>query len=188
MFLKIGVKHVLKFSIYNYLLFLSLLVVVLSFKQWKKTLWLAISIVLAYMFGMVLVVYGNFIPKLEIIKFLIVFSIFSLALFNFFSIKRVLKSKHKFVFIFAILFGFFNGLGSSSDLLGNLKRNESGLIPMIEVALGLGTAILIAILLLLTMVTLLRKVPKVEKKTWVLAFSIIIFGLSLPLIFSQMFN
>lgn len=178
----------MKFSLYNYILFLTLLVAVFSFKQWKKILWLVVSIVFSYSFGMVLVAYGHFIPKIDIIRFLIPFTIFTFAIFNILSIKNILISKGKQVLLFAILFGFFNGLGSSGDLMLQVERSESELVPIIEVALGAGISVLIAVLVLLTVFTVLRKIPRFDKKILILAFSIVILGLSVPLMFGQIFN
>ena len=137
---------------------------------------------------MILVVYGTIIPKIDIIRFLIPFTIFSLAIFNVLSVKNLIRSKEKYVFLFAIFFGFFNGLGSSIDLISQFERNESELIPIIEVAIGAGAAVLITVLGLLILFTLLRMIPRLDKKILIITFSIVILGLSIPLMFGQVFE
>ncbi|WP_302849816.1 HupE/UreJ family protein [Polaribacter pectinis] len=182
-----GGKHVLKHSIYNYILFLILLAVVFSFKQWKKLLLLVTSLVLSYFSAIMLVAYGNFIPKIEIIKFLIPAIILSLAFFTFLSFKNILKSKEKYVLSFTILFGFFNGLGSSVDVILNIKRYESEFFPILEATLGVGASVLITVLGLLTVTTLLKKIPKFDKKKWVFVTSAVVSCLSVFFIFKQVF-
>jgi hypothetical protein len=137
---------------------------------------------------MILVVYGTIIPKIDIIRFLIPFTVFSLAIFNVLSVNKRLRIKKKYVFLFAVFFGFFNGLGSSTDLISQFERNESELLPIIEVALGAGTSILIIVLGLLTLFTLLRKIPRFNKKILILGLSIVILVLSIPLMFGQIFE
>ena len=137
---------------------------------------------------MILVVYGTIIPKIDIIRFLIPFTIFSLAIFNVLSVKNLIRSKEKYVFLFAIFFGFFNGLGSSIDLISQFERNESELVPIIEVTLGAGAAVFITVLGLLTLFTLLRMMPRFNKRILILAFSIVILALSIPLMFGQVFE
>lgn len=137
---------------------------------------------------MILVVFGTIIPKIDIIRFLIPFTIFSLAIFNVLSVKNRIRSKGKYVFLFAIFFGFFNGLGSSTDIISQFERNEREFLPIIEVALGAGTSVFIIVLGLLILFTLLRKIPRFNKKILILVSSIVIIGLSVPLIFGQIFE
>lgn len=127
-------------------------------------------------------------PKIEILKFLVLLTIFSLAVFNILSIKKIIISKQKYVLFFAILFGFFNGLGSSIDVLFQLEWNESEFLSIIGVVLGAGAFVLLISLCLLIIFALLRKLPKLDTRKLTLAFSIIIVGLSIPLIVSQIFN
>lgn len=137
---------------------------------------------------MILVVYGTIIPKIDIIRFLIPFTVFSLAIFNVLSVSKRLRIKKKYVFLFALFFGFFNGLGSSTDIVSQFERNESELLPIMEVALGAGTSVFIIVLGLLILFTLLRKIPRLKKRILTLAFSIVILGLSIPLMFGQIFE
>ncbi|WP_299063070.1 HupE/UreJ family protein [uncultured Polaribacter sp.] len=118
-----GVKHVLKFSYLSYILFLILAVIIFSFKQWKKLLWLLFTIIISYLIAMILAVYGNVFTKLEIIKFLIILTIFSLAICILIASIDSFKNTDKYVFLHVALFAFLNGLGSSGDLLLKLDRN-----------------------------------------------------------------
>ncbi len=72
---------------------------------------------------MILAVYGNVFTKLEIIKFLIILTIFSLAICILIASIDSFKNTDKYVFLHVALFAFLNGLGSSGDLLLKLDRN-----------------------------------------------------------------
>nr|WP_255513275.1 HupE/UreJ family protein [Lutibacter sp. Hel_I_33_5] len=180
-----GAKHVLKFSIYNYILFLVLLSIVFSFKKWRKVCLLVVLITGSYLIAMALIVFSGINVKLDIIKFVIPLLIFSLAIINGFSFKEHLKSKEYMAFAFAVLFGFFNGLGSSENFNLLIGRNESEFIPLIEVAFGVISSISIIILLLLLVNTLLQKFIKISKVNWILGFSIIVICISFPMIIKQ---
>ncbi|MGJ8743914.1 HupE/UreJ family protein [Polaribacter sp.] len=186
-YFKIGVRHVLRFSYLNYILFLILSVIVFNFKQWKKLLWLVISIVLSYFIAIILAVYGNVVPQLPIIKFLILLTIFSLAIKNIWGSFHSFKNTEKYIFLHAVLFAFFNGLGSSSVLLLNLESNESEFFPIIEVVLGTGASVFLMVLGLITVFTFLRLIPKVSKINSTIICSLIIIGIILPKIIGQIF-
>jgi hypothetical protein len=137
---------------------------------------------------MILVVYGNVIPKIDIIRFLIPFTVFSLAIFNVLSVNNRIGSNEKYVFLFPLFFGFFNGLGSSADIISQFERHESEFVSIIEVALGAGASVFVIILILLTLFTLLRKIPRFDKRVSILTFSIAVLVLSIPLMFGQVFG
>jgi hypothetical protein len=71
-----------------------------------------------------------------------------------------------------------------------VERNESELLPYNRSCFisRAGTSLLIAFLGLLTVFTLFRKIPKFDKKTLILALSIVILGLLVRLMSSQIFN
>ena len=113
-FFKVGVKHVVKFSVFNYLLFLVLILISLSFKEWKKTGWLIGLLTTGYFIGILLVFYTDLDVKPDVLKFIIPLLIFSLAIINILMSRNTFKGTISFFSV--VLFGFFNGLGSSNDL------------------------------------------------------------------------
>jgi hypothetical protein len=168
-------------------LFLILSVIIFSLKQWKKIFVLFFSVVFSFLVGLVLVIYGNIIPKIELIKLLVPLTILFLAIQNLLSSANASKHLEKYMLFFAILFGLFNGLGSSNNFLLKLGRNESELLPAIEVTLGMGISVFIIILGLTIVFALLRKIPKISKKNTTIISSIIIIGILIPIIVGQIF-
>lgn len=169
------------------MLFLILSVIIFSLKQWKEIFALFFSIVLSFLVGLILVTHGNIIPKLELIKLLVPLTILVLASCNLMSSANSFKYLEKYMLLFAILFGFFNGLGSSNNFLLQLGRNESELLPAIEVTLGMGISVFTIILGLTIVFALLRKIPKINKKNTTIISSIIIIGVLIPIIVGKIF-
>ena len=87
----------------------------------------------------------------------------------------------------SISFIFF-GTKTKEEREREIEVNESELFPLIEVVLGTGMSIFIMILLLTTVFTLIRKIPKVDNKNTTLICSIIIVIISIPMLLSQIFN
>lgn len=141
----------------------------------------------SYLVAHILVVYGNVFPKLTIINFLISLTIFSLAIKNIWGSFQSFKNTEKYIFLHAVLFSFFNGLGSSTDLLSKLERNERAFFPIIEVVLGFGVSVFLMVIALITVFTFLRQIPKVGKRNSTLICSLIIIGVVLSKIIGQIF-
>jgi hypothetical protein len=169
------------------LLFLILLVVALTFKKWKKILLLIGFLCASYFAGITLIFYGNLNFKLDIIKFIIPVILFSFAIINILFSINSLKFRESVSFFFVILFGFFNGLGSSTDLKLLFSNNNVELIPILEVILGFGASVSIMIFLMLSVNLLLQKIVPLSKVKWIVGYSIIVIFISLPMIFKQLF-
>jgi hypothetical protein len=133
-------------------------------------------------------VYFDLSVKLDLVKLLILFFIFSLAVWNILALKKPFKNATKYIFLFAILFGFFNGIGISSDFLPQLENNESEIIPLLEVIFAVGTSVLIIFLILLSFVTLVKKIPKIDKKKNTLFLSVVVIGILVIQLIHQIFN
>lgn len=170
------------------MLFLILLLILIPFKQWKSKFSLLFSFVFSFLFGLLFIFYGHFIPKLDIIKFLIPFIIFLLAIFTFLSVKNDSGNKEKVILSFAILFGFFNGIGVFSDVIFQIASNESEIASILKVVFGTGIAAVLLFLAIVVIGAFLKKITKLENKTLMVAFSFLICCLTLPLIFKEIFN
>tara|TARA_R110001606_G_scaffold354297_1_gene504980 strand:+ start:1801 stop:2313 length:513 start_codon:yes stop_codon:yes gene_type:complete len=170
------------------LLFLILLVVTLTFKKWKKIFLLIGFLSISYFVGITLIFYGNLNFKLDVIKFIIPVIIFSLAITNILYSVNTFKFRDSINYIFVILFGFFNGLGTSTDLSLLFSRNEIEILQILEVVFGFGTAISIIVFLMLIVNLLFQKIVPLIKVKWVVGYSIIVIFISLPMIFKQLFH
>lgn len=122
---------------------------------------------------------------MEVVKFAIPLIILSFAFLNIF-LEKSTKKKY-FIGLFAIIFGFFNGLGSSLDFLKVIEINVSELLPLLTTVISYGASVLVVASAILLMYTLLQKVDKNEKVKWSMYFSIVILCISLPMVLKQVF-
>ena len=76
LYFKMGLNHVLDLSAYDHILFLIVLAVVFSFKQWKKVLWLVTLFTIGHSVTLALSAYGILKIRIDIIEYLIPVTIF----------------------------------------------------------------------------------------------------------------
>lgn len=185
-YLKIGVKHVLKFSRYNYILFLVLLLFSFSFRAWRKICWLLISFVVSYFIALILSISFDVKTNLEIIKFLIPLSLFAISILEILNLKSQVIKKDKVGFLGSILFGFFNGLGFSNGFKFKISSNENELLPILEALFGVSVAVLLMATILVIIFSFLHKIAKIQDRNLVLIFSGSTVILSLLIMFKQL--
>lgn len=162
--------------------------IALSFKEWKKIFWFIGLLATSYFIGITSVFYAGLNVKLDVLKIIIPLIIFSLATMNVFLYSNNFKGKENISLLFVILFGFFNGIGSSINIDLLISRHEVVLIPIVEAVIGFGAAVSILVLLLMTINLLLQKIGKLEKVKWIIGCTIIVFCISLQLVLKQIFQ
>ena len=113
LYINLGLKHVLDYKAYDHVLFLVVLTVFYSFKDWKKIIWLITAFTIGHTLSLALSAYDLFYVKMEIVEFLIPLTIFITAIYNIISVKKSHKSI-KVTGFFAFIFGLIHGLGFSS--------------------------------------------------------------------------
>lgn len=186
--MKLGGKHVLKFSFINYLAFLLLLTLVFSFKNWKKVYWSFLSFIIAFFAALSSALVFDLKTDMKVIKLMILLTIVLLALFNIVKTKKRLKGKEKTAFVFVILFAIFNGLGFANDFELQIGVNDHKFIPLLESLLGVATSTFLMIAGLLAVNSfVIRKFNKKNKYYWVLGCSLILGVFFFQKIISSMF-
>ena len=98
-YVKIGAKHGLKFSRYNYLLFLIILGFLFSIQQWKRLSSAILLMSISFFVALIASIYSDLIVKTELFRFLIPITTFSIALFVAFTYGEVFVKKEKAVFL-----------------------------------------------------------------------------------------
>ncbi|WP_139957267.1 HupE/UreJ family protein [Flavicella sediminum] len=180
LYFKLGLTHVLDFKAYDHILFLLVLVVPYTAKQWKELLYLVSIFTVGHTLTLALAAYKILEVNVGLIEFLIPFTIFVTALLNiFFGLNSKASTKLKMVCTFC--FGWVHGLGFSYYLQMLLADTDSKLIPLVEFALGIeGAQVLIAVVMLL-LFALLHLIFKVTKRDWILVCSAIVVGIVIPM-------
>lgn len=181
LFFKLGLHHVLDFQAYDHILFLLVLAIPFTIKQWKDLLWLISMFTIGHTLTLALAAYEIVKVDAGLVEFLIPFTIFCTALFNLFTSGNA-KSNSKITLLFTFCFGWVHGLGFSYYLQVLLADSASKIIPLLEFSLGIEGAQVIITVLVLLIFAVINRLFKISKRDWVLVISAIVMGIVLPML------
>jgi len=187
LYFKMGLNHVLDFSAIDHILFLIVLTVVFSFKQWKKVLWLVTLFTLGHSLSLALAAFEIVEISLDLIEFLIPLTIFITAVINLFTAKKTSKGKENINLVFALFFGLIHGLGFSNYFKMMIGQEEDKVLPLLEFALGIEAAQVIIVLSILSLGFFFQNVFNVNRRDWILVFSSIVIGFSIQMMIDSVF-
>lgn len=186
LYFETGLRHVLDINAYDHILFLIVLTVPYTFKDWKNVLLLVTIFTIGHTLSLMLSVYGVITVKSAIIEFLIPITILITAVFNIFkSGKKSAKGNTSlnFVSIVTLFFGVIHGLGFSNYFKLVLDKNTNDkLLPLLEFALGIETAQIIIVLAVLIIAYILQEFFRLNRRDWVLVTSAFVAGVVIPMI------
>ncbi|PQB03124.1 HupE / UreJ protein [Polaribacter filamentus] len=187
LYFKMGLNHVLDFSAIDHILFLIVLTVVFSFKQWKKVLWLVTLFTLGHSLSLALAAFEIVQISVDLIEFLIPLTIFITAVINLFTAKKTSKGKENINLVFALFFGLIHGLGFSNYFKMMIGQEEDKVLPLLEFALGIEAAQVIIVLSILSLGFFFQNVFNVNRRDWILVFSSIVIGFSIQMMIDSVF-
>lgn len=187
LYFKMGLNHVLDFSAIDHILFLIVLTVVFSFKQWKKVLWLITLFTLGHSLSLALAAFEIVEISVDLIEFLIPLTIFITAVINLFTAKKTSKGKENINLVFALFFGLIHGLGFSNYFKMMIGQEEDKVLPLLEFALGIEAAQVIIVLSILSLGFFFQNVFNVNRRDWILVFSSIVIGFSIQMMIDSVF-
>lgn len=191
LYFKLGLNHVLDIHAYDHVLFLIALMVPYAFKDWKRVLLLVSLFTLGHTLSLMLSVYGVVKINPSLVEFLIPITILATAGFHLFTAgKSGKKESISFVAIITTFFGIIHGLGFSNYFKTILPGNASDkLLPLLEFALGIETAQLIVVFIVLILAYIVQTFFRFSKRDWALVMSAFIIGVVLPMIIeSEIWN
>jgi len=186
MYFNLGLKHVLDWKAYDHVLFLIVLTIFYSFKDWKKVLWLITAFTLGHTLTLGLSAYDLLFVKMRIVEFLIPLTILITAIYNLIRVKKPPKSI-KITLFFAFIFGLIHGLGFSSYFKILVDDTSDKLIPLLEFALGIEIAQLFVVVAILILSFVVLNILKRPKRDWVLVISSIVIGVVIPMLIDRIF-
>ncbi len=185
-YIKIGLHHVLDWKAYDHILFLIVLTVFYSFKDWKKTVWLITAFTIGHTLSLTLSAFNIVYVKMDIIEFLIPLTILIAAIYNIFTIKK-LRNNIGITAFFALIFGLIHGFGFSNYFKILMDDTSDKILPLIEFAIGIEIAQLIIVFCILVLSYLVLNIFKRTKRDWVLVVSSIIIGIVIPMLIERKF-
>ncbi len=181
---EIGLRHVLNIHAYDHVLFLIALTVPYAFKDWKRLLLLISLFTIGHTLALLLSVFGVVFIKVNFIEFLIPITILITAVFHLFTAGKSSKTESIGIIGFITLFfGIIHGLGFANyfkTILGGSPQSK--LIPLGEFALGIESAQIVVVFVVLILSYIVQTVFRFSKRDWTLVMSSFIIGVVLPLI------
>ncbi|MDH3322369.1 MAG: HupE/UreJ family protein [Flavobacteriaceae bacterium] len=186
LYLQAGLRHVLDVQAYDHVLFLIVLSIFYSFKDWKKVLWLITAFTLGHTISLALSAYNVVHVKMAVIEFLIPLSIAITAIYNIIMAKKPPKSVVITAF-FSLVFGLIHGFGFSSYFKILVDKSQDKLLPLIEFAIGIEFAQLIIVLSILFFSFIVLNIFNRTRRDWVLVISSIVIGIVIPMLIERKF-
>jgi hypothetical protein len=181
---QIGLRHIWSIHAFDHLLFLTALTIPFTFKDWKKVLLLVSLFTIGHTVSLVLAVFGVVRIKTVFIEFFILITILITALFSIFSSGKSSKNDNlNLIGFITLFFGIIHGFGFSTyfNIINNSATKEK-LLLLSEFALGIESAQLIVVLIVLICSYLAQTVFRFSKRDFILVISSFIIGVVVPMI------
>ena len=185
-FLELGLYHIISFNSYDHILFLVVLAAPYLFKDWKRLLLLISFFIIGHTLSLVLGVYGIINLKVNVVEWLIPFTIIIMALYNVLTAGKASKQSNPIIIVCLVLFfGFIHGLGFANSFKALVSSNESMLLSVIEFALGLELGQFVIVFCVLFFSFIGQTIFRFSSRDWLMVLSSVVIGLMLPLIINS---
>ncbi|MBD0779362.1 HupE/UreJ family protein [Maribacter sp. ANRC-HE7] len=182
-YIALGLNHVLDFSAYDHILFLTALSLPFTFKNWKKVLVLATVFTIAHCTSLGLSVYEVVVMDSGLIEFLIPVTILSTAIFNLVYLKSKAKEKSIVLHILATaFFGLIHGFGFSNYFKMLMAGEEEKLSPLLGFAAGIELSQVLIVMAVLALAFIIQSFFKVKQAIFVTGASILIILITIPML------
>lgn len=183
LYFRLGLEHVLDWNAYDHILFLVVLVAAYSFYAWKKVLWLATIFTIGHTIALILSVYQIVMVNSNYVEILIPITILLTALYNLFTAKKKENQKNMAILYFTTaFFGIIHGLGFSTYFKMISSNTDNKFLPLLEFALGIETAQVIVVVVVLILAFIFQNILKITRRDWILVVSAIVIGIILPIL------
>lgn len=184
-YLQLGFEHVLDPSAYDHILFLYALAIPFGWKSWKKLVVLATVFTVFHCLSLAISAYDLLRVDVGMIEFLIPVTILLTALFNFFYLYRDADRAGIYLHLMATaFFGLVHGFGFSNYFNMLVADLDSKALPLTGFALGIECAQVAVILGALFFMELVRRIPGLGRKAILVAASILVIAITIPLLIS----
>lgn len=188
-----GTEHILDWSGYDHMLYVTVLCVLFTLADWKRLLILVTAFTIGHSLTLALSTLDVFKIDQSIVETLIPFTILITCCVNIYS-RRYYKtsSRHvtvnyKFNYALALFFGFIHGMGFSYLLKSMLGKEESIVLPLVSFNLGIELGQLIIVSCILIFSSFLFRFTRIKKADVIFFVSSAVFGIAF-LLFIQRLN
>ncbi len=182
-----GIEHILDIYGYDHMLFMTLLAMLFTAREWKKLLGLITAFTLGHSITLALSAIDVIKIQSDLIEFIIVLTIAITSAFQLFYTKNT-ANRGKVIYAIIACFGLIHGIGFSYLLKSMLGHEENIIVPLLMFNLGLEIGqVLFVSLVTVILVVMSNYFASIEKtaKTLILG---LIFVVSIFLCFERFLN
>ena len=183
-----GFQHILDLNGYDHILYVMVLSVLFSIKQWRQLLVLTTAFTIGHCLTLAVSALNIIQIKQSIIEILIPVTIIITCFVNlvevlFPNLKNGKGLKNYFLnYSLALLFGLVHGLGFSYLLKSMLGKEATVVFPLLSFNLGLEIGQFIIVCLVLLFSVFLARFTKIQKRIEVICISLLVLGIALLLL------
>lgn len=182
-FFNLGLKHLLDFKSYDHLLFLFLLTIPFTFKDWKHLLLQVTIFTLVHSLGLLLIVSNVVSIKQENVLAMIPITLLIMAVFNFNKAGKSNKKGNYWISFLVFYYSIIHGLGFLNEYNTIIQGDSSSRMSALFLfTIGIELGQIILILALFIVVFLTEKILKFSKREIILIGSAFAIGYVLPII------
>lgn len=183
----LGVSHILDIEGYDHILFVIALCTIYTFVDWRKILVLVTAFTIGHSLTLALATLKFISVNASLIEFLIPVTIAITSASNLLNTQSKNERAISLNYFFALFFGLIHGLGFSNFLKSLLGKESSILEPLLAFNLGLELGQIVIVIAFLALTFVLINVLKMRQKLWIQIVSIIVFLVSIYLIYEAKF-
>ena len=186
LYFNIGIGHILNWEALDHILFVAALCLRYLAKDWKKVVVLVTAFTIGHSITLALSALGLVHIATRWIEFLIPLTIVATAINNLAQKTGEVEhpSRLPVIYFFALFFGLIHGLAFASSLL-SLVGKEGVLVPLLAFNLGIETAQLLVVAIILVISFIFVQLLKIRRTWWVWGVSALVLLASLQMAYQR---
>ena len=186
LYFNIGIGHILNWEALDHILFVAALCLRYLVKDWKKVVVLVTAFTIGHSITLALSALGLVHIATRWIEFLIPLTIVATAINNLAQKTGEVEhpSRLPVIYFFALFFGLIHGLAFASSLL-SLVGKEGVLVPLLAFNLGIETAQLLVVAIILVISFIFVQLLKIRRTWWVWGVSALVLLASLQMAYQR---
>lgn len=179
-YLGLGWEHIISLDALDHQLFVLVLMVMFSFKDFKKLLILITAFTIGHSITLALSVLDVFRFSSNWVEFLIPLTIVITAFDNIL-MRNQPRNLMKMNYWLALIFGLIHGMGFANIARMTMAEEQSILVPLLGFNIGLELGQIVVVLVFLLISLILNSIFKISKKDWIMFISSGVFALALKM-------
>jgi len=181
-YVNLGIEHILDINGFDHVLFLIVLAIPFTIKNWKTVIVLATAFTIGHSLTLFLSGMDLIRIKSEPVEILIAISILFTAIFNILKAGKAQNNISRYSI--ALFFGLIHGLGFS-NFFKSILGNDAILFPLFSFNIGVELAQVIIVIVILIINKLIIDILNFSQNYWIRFVSIAIGLWSIQLIFDR---